>query len=109
MKTEILKQEIAFNKKTGRVYCEDGAKYSPHEILLFYEAGASIDVGVHVVKHVFSGEVIKVERNLCGNGQTKQIESGTGNGLPDNTNPGEKIPGANGVGAKNEGGELDIY
>jgi hypothetical protein len=109
MKSGILKQEVAFNKKTGRVYCEDGVQYSPHEILLFYEAGAPVDAGVHVVKCVFSGEVVKVERDIQGNGEPKQIESGTGDGLPDNTNPGEKIPETTGTSSTMRPGDLDIY
>lgn len=108
-KSEILKQEIAMNKKTGWVYCEDRAQYSPHEILLLYEADVEIDVGTHIVKRVFQGEVIKVERNVGTNGQAKQIESGGGADTPSNTNPGEKIQGANGVGAGGANGELDIY
>ena len=58
----ILKQEVAMNIKTCRVYCKDGVRYSPQEILLFYEAGAEIDVGTHLVKKVFGGEVVKVEQ-----------------------------------------------
>jgi hypothetical protein len=109
LKSGNLKQEIAMNEKTGRVYCEDGAQYSPQEILLFYEAGMEIDAGAHVVKRVFNGEVIKIERNVGTNGQAKQIKGGGGTDTPDNTNPGEKIPGTNGAGAADGSGELDIY
>jgi hypothetical protein len=70
-KSAILKQEVAMNIKTCRVYCEDGVQYSPQEILLFYEADIKCDVGVHLVKKVFGGEVIKVERNAERNSQTK--------------------------------------
>jgi hypothetical protein len=97
------------NEKTGRVYCEDGAQYSPEEMLLFYEAGMELDVGMHVVKRIFNGEVVKVERNVGTNGQAKQIESGGGADTPNNTNPGEKIPGTNATGAANASRELDIH
>ena len=105
----ILKQEVAMNVKTCRVYCEDGVQYSPREILLFYEADCEIDVGIHLVKKVFGGEVVKVERNIRGNGQAKQIESGKGNADDNNGNPGEKMAGTNGNGEAKGNGELDIY
>jgi hypothetical protein len=109
IKSEILKQEIAMNKKTGRVYCEDGAQYSPNEMLLFYEAGVEVDVGTHVVKRIFEGEVVKIERNVGTNSQTKQVESGTRNSIPNNSSSNKKIQGANGVSAADGNGELDIY
>jgi hypothetical protein len=109
IKSAILKQEVAMNIKTCLVYCEDGVQYSPQEILLFYEADAEIDLGAHLVKKVFGGEVVKVKRNILGNGQAKQIESGTGNGSPDNSNPSEKIPDVSGNSAESKGGEFDIY
>jgi hypothetical protein len=64
---------------------------------------------VHVVKRVFSGEVIKIERNVGTNGQAKQIESGGGADTPDNTNPGEKMADTNRNGKTQGNGELDIY
>jgi hypothetical protein len=109
LKSKILKQEIAMNEKTGRVYCEDGAQYSPEEMLLFYEAGMELDVGTHVVKRVFNGEVIKVERNVGTNGQAKQIEGGTGNANNNNASLGEKVTDTNGNGKVQGNGELDIY
>jgi hypothetical protein len=109
IKSEILKQEVAMNIKTSRVYCEDGVQYSPQELLLFYEANTQIDVGAHLVKSVFGGEVIKVERNVYGNGQAKPVESGRGNGPPDNSNPGEKIPETAGNSQAMRPGEPDIY
>jgi hypothetical protein len=107
--SENLKQEIAMNRKTSRVYCEDGAQYTPQEMLLFYEAGIEIDEGVHIVKRVFNGEVIRIERNVGTNDQAKQIEGGRGADTPNNSSPGEKIPGANETGAAGASGELDIY
>ncbi|MDR2097677.1 MAG: hypothetical protein LBP37_04075 [Spirochaetaceae bacterium] len=97
------------NKKNGQVYCEDGVQYSPQEIILLYDTNTEIDIGVHLVKKIFAGEVIKVERDIQGDSQAKQIESGTSNSTPGDTNPGEKIPDTNGNGAGRRSGELDIY
>jgi hypothetical protein len=108
-KSKILKQEVAINKKTGWVYCEDGVRYSPREILLFYEGNCEVDIGTHLVKKVFAGEVVRVERNIRGDGQAKQIEGGTTNSAPDNTNPGKEIPDTDGNGTGSGSGELDIY
>jgi hypothetical protein len=108
-KSNILKQEIAMNKNTGWVYCEDGVRYSPQELLLFCEAGCEIDIGTHLVKRVFAGEVIKIERNIRGDNQAKQIEGGTTNGKPDNSTSGKEIPDTNGDGTGSKDGELDIY
>jgi hypothetical protein len=108
-KSGNIKQEIAMNEKTGRVYCEDGAQYSPQEILLFYEAGVEIDAVTHVVKRVFNGEVVRVERNVGTNGRAKQIEGGTGNANNNNASPGEKVADTNGNGKAQGNGELDIY
>jgi hypothetical protein len=109
MKSNPLKQEIAMNIKNGRVYCEDGAQYSPQEILLFYEAGVEIDAVTHVVKRIFNGEVVKIERKMGTNDQTKPVEIGSGAGATNGSNPGEKIQGANGNGSPGTNGELDIY
>jgi hypothetical protein len=108
-KSEILKQEVALNKKTCWAYCEDGVRYNPQELMLFYEANCEVDVGTHLVKKVFAGEVIRIERNIRGDGQTKQIESGTTNSNPDNPDSGKEIPDTNENGAGSKDGELDIY
>jgi hypothetical protein len=76
---------------------------------LFYEGNCEVDIDTHLVKKVFAGEVVRIERNIRGNGLAKQIESGTTNSAPDNSNPGKKILDTNGTGAGGEGGELDIY
>jgi hypothetical protein len=55
--TEILKQEIAVNIKTGKVYCEDGTVYSPEEIKIMDTAMQEIPPEVHLVKKVFGGEI----------------------------------------------------
>jgi hypothetical protein len=109
MKSKPLKQEVAMSTKTGWVYCEDGALYSPREILLFYEAGVEIDAVTHVVKRIFNGEVVKIERKEGTNGQAKPVEIGSGASTPNSSNPGKKIQGANETGAAGTNGELGIY
>jgi hypothetical protein len=110
IKSETLNQEIALSEKSGWVFCEDGTKYSPSEIKILDAGGyGAITLGVHNVKKVFGGEVVKLERNIQGDGQTKPVESGTGNSIPDNTNPGKEIPNTNGNGPGSKSGELVIY
>jgi hypothetical protein len=109
IKSGSLKQEIAVSIKTCRVYCEDGAMYSPQEMLLFYEAGVEVDAVAHVVKRIFNGEVVKIERKMGASGRAKPVEIGSGTGAPDGSNPGEKIQGSNGNGPPGTDGELDIY
>jgi hypothetical protein len=110
IKSETLNQEIALSEKSGWVFCEDGTRYSPGEIKILDAGGNGvITQGVHNVKKVFGGEVVKLERNIQGDGQKKPVESGSGNSIPDNTNPGKKIPEATGNSPAGWPGELDIY
>jgi hypothetical protein len=53
-----LKQEVAVNIKTGKVYCEDGTLYKPEELKIMEGAKQEITLGVHLVKKVFGGEII---------------------------------------------------
>jgi hypothetical protein len=109
IKSEILKQEIAVSKKTGWVFCEDKVCYSPKEIAIMKEVGTEIDLCTHLVKKVFDGEVVKIERSMGTNGQAKPIESGGGAGAANNSSAGEKIQSTDGVGAGDGGRELEIY
>jgi hypothetical protein len=56
--TDVLKQEIAVSKKTGKVYCEDGVIYSPEEIKIMDSVKQPIAPGVHHVKKIFEGEIV---------------------------------------------------
>jgi hypothetical protein len=56
-------QTIAFSKKTGTVFCEDGTVYSPEEVQLFADADEAADLAPHTVKKVFGREEAGVERN----------------------------------------------
>jgi hypothetical protein len=57
MYSDTLKQEVAVNIKTGKVYCEDGTIYSPEEIEIMKEAKQEIIPEVHLVKRIFGGEI----------------------------------------------------
>ena len=62
IKSHALKQEVAWRKKDGRVFCEDGVQYSPQELEIMEAAGVEIDIATHNVKKVLCGEVVKIER-----------------------------------------------
>ena len=55
--SDTLKQEIAVNIKTGKVYCEDGTVYSPEEIKIMDDARQKITPEVYLVKKIFGGEI----------------------------------------------------
>jgi hypothetical protein len=40
-----LKQEVAVNIKTGKVYCEDGTQYKPEELKIMEDANQKITLG----------------------------------------------------------------
>lgn len=63
--SENLKQNIALNKKTGWVYCEDGTKYSPEENVILKSTGQPIPLQVHIVKKMFDGVLISAESKPC--------------------------------------------
>lgn len=63
--SENLKQNIALNKKTGWVYCEDGTKYSPEENAILKSTGQPIPLQVHVVKKMFDGVLVSAEPKPC--------------------------------------------
>ena len=96
IKSDLLKQEVAFSKKTGWVYCEDGVKYSPAELAVIEKAGGVLDLATHNVKKVIGGEVVEVEQpkeTAANNEPEKQIEVKP---------PGEPI-------TENREAELDIF
>ena len=59
--SENLKQNIALNKKTGWVFCEDGTKYSPEENAILKSTGQPIPLQVHIVKKMFDGILISAK------------------------------------------------
>ena len=63
--SENLKQNIAFYKKTGWVYCEDGTKYSPEENAILKSTGQPIPLEVHLLKKMFDGVLISAESKPC--------------------------------------------
>jgi hypothetical protein len=65
--SDILKQEIAVNIKTGKVYCEDGTEYSPEEMGIMDTAKHEITPGEHFAKKIFGGEIIGfIHREVLG-------------------------------------------
>ncbi|MCQ2588545.1 MAG: hypothetical protein MJ174_10545 [Treponema sp.] len=62
--SENLKQNIALNKKTGWVYCEDGTKYSPEENAILKSTGQPILLQIHIVKKMFDGVLVSAG-NIC--------------------------------------------
>jgi hypothetical protein len=76
IKSETLNQEIAWSEKSGWVFCEDGTRYSPGEIKVLDAGGhGAITLGVHNVKKVFGGEVVKVERDIRGDGKQNRLKA----------------------------------
>jgi hypothetical protein len=67
LRSASIGQMIAYSKKTCNVFCEDKTVYSPAELLLFHEADAKTNLAAHLVKKVFSGEVVGIEKNTVGN------------------------------------------
>ena len=59
--SENLNQNIAFNKSTGWVFCEDGTKYSPEEYAILKSTGQPIPLQVHIIKKMFDGVLISAE------------------------------------------------
>ena len=104
--SEILNQEIAIRDGSGWVYTEDGCKYSPNEIELIQSNSATeIELGIHLVKKVFKGELVDVK----GNDRGEQTEGRPGTGNGDRQNQREGIPGNTGALPVQRSGELDIF
>ncbi|GHU75327.1 hypothetical protein FACS189461_1370 [Spirochaetia bacterium] len=57
--SETLGQEIALHLETGRVYCEDGVQYKPEEIVIMEKSKAEITPGLHRVKALFEGTIVR--------------------------------------------------
>ena len=106
IQSDLLKQEVAFSKKTGWVYCEDGVKYSPAELAVIYNAGGVPDLATHNVKKVIGGEVVEVEPT----GNKGKPDEGTGsNNEPNNKDTDAQIQSPATTSPANRDGELDIF
>ena len=55
--SDTLKQKIAYDKKSGWLFCEDGTRYNPRELSLV-TARDCIPIEVHLIKKMFSGEIV---------------------------------------------------
>lgn len=101
-------EEFAIHEKTGWVYFEKGAKYSPAEIKLMTDNGATIDLATHKVKTIIGGELVGYERTGTDD-KGKSVAGGNGNNKPNDPDSGSKIPGITGNGENNESELLEIY
>ena len=104
IKSDLLKMEVAVNKKTGKVTCEDGVEYSPQEMAVIEKAGGVLDMPTHRVKKIIGGVIVDVERPTNKTNEGGQRASAVGT-----SNTGEKIQGVNGACPQNGQGELEIY
>lgn len=53
-----LNQVVAYSKKTGKAYCQDGTEYSAEECDILRKNGG-INLAVHIVKGLFKGELVE--------------------------------------------------
>lgn len=60
MASETLKQTIAFDKKSGWLFCQDGTRYSPQELAKItknWTRAIDFPLQVHLLKKEFGGEI----------------------------------------------------
>lgn len=56
--SDKLEQEIAYNQRTGVVYCSDGVQYTPQEMAIIKAHGGDYPKEVHLIKKIFDGVII---------------------------------------------------
>lgn len=56
--SEILKQGITLDTRTGTATAEDGTVYSKDELNLLYGCSDEMKIKIHKVKKVFQGVII---------------------------------------------------
>jgi hypothetical protein len=64
IKSDALKQMIAFNVEAGWVFCEDKTRYAPCELDIIEQSGASASLAVHRVKKYFKAKLSKSKRPI---------------------------------------------
>ena len=71
IRSDTLKQMIAFNEETGWVFCEDKTRYTPCELDIIEKSGTSATLSVHRVKKIFQGEIVEIKKTdiLAGDNQ----------------------------------------
>lgn len=64
IKSDCLKQRLAFDKNSGWLFCEDGTRYSPEELKKMQDTlkRAELPLEVHILKKVLGGEVVDVRK-----------------------------------------------
>ena len=63
IQSETLKQVIAFDKKSGWLFCKDGTRYSPEELAKItkgWTRSMEFPLQVHLLKKEFGGEIVFV-------------------------------------------------
>jgi hypothetical protein len=101
--------EYAIHKETGWVYFEDGVKYSPEEIKILIETGGPpVSKGLHVVKKMFQGEIVRYEGKGTDD-KGKSDKNGGGNNTGNNTDTGKEVPEITKNSPAIRQGELEIY
>jgi hypothetical protein len=111
----VLQQRIAFHKKSGWLFCEDKypngelVKYSPKELQIIYDSGEELAIGVHIVKKIFTGEIVGYDKGTGNDNPGKPDAGRIEDHSTDSGSPGEKISGASGNGQAVRDGELEIY
>lgn len=69
IESDLLKQRVAFHKKSGWLFCQDKysdgklVSYSPKELKIFEDSGKPISMPVHKIKMLFAGEVVGYEEH----------------------------------------------
>jgi hypothetical protein len=109
IQSAAIAQMVAYSKKTGCVICEDKTVYSPKELQLFHEADAELDLATHLIKRIFGGEVVRIERNVEGNAEAQRIEGSKPEGGAHHPPAAGRLPPPRETSDGSENGELDIY
>jgi hypothetical protein len=115
IKSDELNQEVAFSLQSGWVYCEDKGpdgkliNYSPEEIeILKANEGGTITLGIHRVKKIFGGRIVKYDGTKSDNAG-KSDKGKNPDSTANNTSTGGKVPETNGNSPNIGTGELDLY
>jgi hypothetical protein len=114
IKSDELNQEVAFSLQSGWVYCEDKGpdgklmNYSPEEIEILKASEGIITLGIHRVKKIFGGRIVKYDGSKSDNAG-KQDKGKEPDSTANNTNISGKVPETNGNSPNIRTGELDLY
>lgn len=77
--SETLKQEIALQDSTGKIFCQDGTVYDLSEIEEIKKHFGKLPLSVHLIKAKFGGKIIDGTRYKNKPAESKLAESRTDN------------------------------